>query len=80
MRAAGEVDVVVPAGGVEDLALEFGDAVDVGQPGLGQATRSDEQGAGGDGPPQPPQQSAYQAANYHLLLVSLAVNSLPNSY
>jgi hypothetical protein len=24
--------------------------------------------SGGDGPPQPPQQSAYQAANYHLLL------------
>ena len=42
---AGEVDVVVPAGGVEELALEVVDAVDVGQPRLGEAAGADDQRA-----------------------------------
>ena len=41
---AGQVDVVVPARRVEDLALEGVDAFDVGQPRLGQAAGADDQG------------------------------------
>ena len=40
-----EVDVVVPARGVEQLALEGVDALDVGQAGLGEPTRADHERA-----------------------------------
>jgi hypothetical protein len=46
---AGEVVVVVPARGVEDLALEGLDALDLGEPGLRQAAGPADHDVGGEG-------------------------------
>ena len=55
---AAQVHVVVPAGRVEDLALEAVDAVDVGQPRLGEPAGAGDERGGGDlaavGEPDPP--------------------------
>ena len=45
---AGQVDGVVPAGGVEERAAEGLDALDLGQPRLGEAAGRGDEGPGGD--------------------------------
>jgi hypothetical protein len=46
---AGEVVVVVPAGGVEEFALEAFEALDVGQGGIDEAADAGDDDTGGEG-------------------------------